>query len=204
MRCKSSRQRLLSDLCLAAQDQIRDGMGGGEVSELCESFGLEFLDFDYDSFIDELCLKLFYAEEFPAKLIQDTDKELADKKKELEGINAKQAAWIKQKGEVLLLPLSFAASASASWCSSQTQCLRRGAFELDFRQGTYDFMQGTTRLHTGHTCARLYCYAGAHDSRTNPDFAAGLRWARRSARRPRRQPTNSKWTSLTPEKRSKC
>jgi len=42
----------------------------------------------------------FYEIEFPAKLIEDTDKELAAKKQELEDIKAKQAAWIKQKDEM--------------------------------------------------------------------------------------------------------
>lgn len=76
-------------------------MQGGEVSELCDRFDLEFLEFDYDSFIDQLCLKLFYAEEFPAKLIEDTDKELAAKKKEVEKIKGEQAQWQKQLEEVL-------------------------------------------------------------------------------------------------------
>lgn len=76
-------------------------MQGVEVSELCDRFDLEFLEFDYDSFIDQLCLNLFYAEEFPAKLIEDTDKELSAKKKEVEDIKAKQTQWQKQLEQVL-------------------------------------------------------------------------------------------------------
>ena len=54
---------------------VMDGMQGTgfSVSEWCEEYGLQYLDFDPDSYIDDLCVKLFYNDEFPAALAAQVD-----------------------------------------------------------------------------------------------------------------------------------
>ena len=54
---------------------VRDGMPGAgqSVSEWCEVYNLQYLDFDPDSYIEDLCVKLFYNEEFPAALAAEVD-----------------------------------------------------------------------------------------------------------------------------------
>ena len=37
---------------------------------------LEFLAFNYDAFIEDLCVQLFYNEEYPAKLADSIDKQI--------------------------------------------------------------------------------------------------------------------------------
>ena len=67
----------------AKKDHIMYEMSGGECQELCDRYGLEYLDFDYSSFIDDLCLQLFYEYEYPVKLAEDKDEEIAEANKAL-------------------------------------------------------------------------------------------------------------------------
>ena len=67
----------------AKKDHIMYEMSGGQCQELCDRYGLEYLDFDYSSFIDDLCLQLFYEYEYPVKLAEDKDEEIAEANKAL-------------------------------------------------------------------------------------------------------------------------
>jgi len=59
----------------AKKEFVMDGMPGSglSVSEWCEAYDLQYLDFDPDSYIEDLCVKLFYNEEFPAALAAEVD-----------------------------------------------------------------------------------------------------------------------------------